>query len=129
MLWVCVGVEAALLVAITATTITLAATPPPAEPEGPDLPPELKKRISAREQAELRKEMREIRDLHSGTPVRRDPYVRVQSFAFGLAVLLAGVISIIWPIYLKELAISIKDKAAWDVGDRVLDILGPAFIL
>src|SRR4029077_16092347 len=67
--------------------------------------------------------------LHSGTPVQRDPRVRVVSIGFGLAILLAGLIWILWPIYLKELAASVKDQDAWDIGDRVLDILGPAFML
>jgi hypothetical protein len=129
LLWTCVGVEAALLVAVAGTAIALAATPAPPESEGPPLPAELTRNLSPRQQEELRKSLREAQDLHAGTPVQRDPRVRVVSIGFGLAILLAGLISILWPIYLKELASSVKDQDAWDIGDRVLDILGPAFML
>lgn len=129
LLWVCVGVEGALLVVVTGSAIALASTPAPPESEGPPLPSELTRHLSPREQEELRREMRKMQDLQAGTPVQRDPRVRVVSVGYGLSVLLAGVLSIIWPIYLKELAGSIKDDDAWDLGERALDILGPAFLL
>jgi predicted RNA-binding Zn-ribbon protein involved in translation (DUF1610 family) len=128
-LWVCVGFEAALLVVVTGTALTLAATPPGPSVEEADLPPELKQVLSPTEQAEYKKQATLIRDLQSGTPVTRDPRVRVISFGFGLATLLAGILSILWPMYLKELAATIKHQDAWDLGDRALDILGPAFLL
>jgi hypothetical protein len=129
LLWVCVGVEAALILTVTGTAIAVAATPPSPAEEGPALPAELTRNLSPRQQEEVRKQMREIQDLRSGTPVQRDSHARVVSVGFGLAVLLAGVLSIIWPVYLKELALSVKDKEAFDFGDRALDILGPAFLL
>ncbi len=129
LLWVCVGVEAALMLVITVTAITLAATPPPSPSEELPLPPELTRGLSPREQAEIRKQLGEFRDLQSGTPIQRNPQVRVVSVGFGLATLLAGLLSILWPIYLKELSASVKDQDSWQLGDRILDILGPAFLL
>ena len=46
-----------------------------------------------------------------------------------MATLLAGVISLLWPMYLKELSASVKDRGAWDAGDKILGILGPGFLL
>ncbi len=128
LLWTCVGIEGALLLVVVVTAIGIAANPP-AQTDGPELPPELARGLTPQQQAELRKALRDVRDLRTGTPVRRDPHARAVSFGFGVATLLAGVISILWPIYLKELSRSVKDDKAIDFGDKALMILGPGFLV
>ena len=66
LLWVCVGVEVALLLVATATAVKLAATPP-LPVEELDLPPELKKILSPADQQEYLKHLQQSRDLLSGT--------------------------------------------------------------
>src|SRR5581483_4094379 len=78
LLWTCVGIEVALIVAMTATTVVVARTRAiEPEPDEPDLlPPELKKQLSASEQQAVRDSVRQARGAYTDKPVVHDPRSR-----------------------------------------------------